>query len=206
MSKNKYTVIKDTREQDGWFFSPYDRCDGMEIGTLNTGDYTIKGFEDIVCVERKASVVEIANNLGRNKATFYRELERMREFPFRYLLLEFSASDVIDYPYSALSFEDRNKYFAYKQYQETIKKQPDLKGIIDVVPKPSGKRFNIVEQTRISGKYLIKSLMEMQIKYEINILFCDNKKNAFLICNSIFKRLMELFKEGSDGKKRRMDF
>jgi len=26
---NKYTVIQDTREQDGWFFSPYDKCEGM---------------------------------------------------------------------------------------------------------------------------------------------------------------------------------
>jgi hypothetical protein len=39
---NNYTVIKDTREQDGWFFSPYDKCDGMEVGTLHTGDYTLK--------------------------------------------------------------------------------------------------------------------------------------------------------------------
>ena len=37
-----YKVIKDTREQDGWFFSPYDKCSGMEVGTLNTGDYTRK--------------------------------------------------------------------------------------------------------------------------------------------------------------------
>ena len=70
---SKYTVIKDTREQDGWFFSPYDKCDGMEVGTLHTGDYTLKGFEDIVCVERKASVTEIAMNLGRKKKAFYDE-------------------------------------------------------------------------------------------------------------------------------------
>ncbi len=95
-----YTVIKDTREQEGWIFSPYDRCDGMQIDTLHTGDYTLKGFEDVVCVERKASVSEIATNLAKKKKAFYNAMERMKDFNFRYLMLEFSALDVIDYPLS----------------------------------------------------------------------------------------------------------
>lgn len=186
----KYTVIKDTREQDGWFFSDYDKCEGMELGTLLTGDYTLKGYEDIVCIERKASVSEIAMNLGRKKEAFYNEIERMRDFPFRYILLEFSASDVVDYPYSLLDPKDRELY------------QNHLNG----GPKPSGKRFDIVKETKITGKYLIKCLLEISIKYEVNVIFCDNKRNAFLICNSIFKRLTELFDKGHDendqGQKR----
>ena len=52
----------------------------------------------------------------------------------------------------------------------------------------------------------MKSLMEVCIRHEVNVMFCDNKHNAFLMCNSIFKRLMELFKEGSDEQERRVDF
>lgn len=63
----KYTVIQDTREQKGWYFSEYDKCNGMEQGSLKTGDYTLKGFEDMVCIERKFSVEEIATNLGKKK-------------------------------------------------------------------------------------------------------------------------------------------
>lgn len=173
-----YTVIKDTREQDGWFFTSYDRCEGMEVNTLHTGDYTLKGFEDVVCVERKASVSEIATNLGKKKKAFYNEMERMRDFNFRYLLLEFSALDVIDYPLSLLGEGDRELYRLYKS------------GEIEL---PNFKRFKIVEQTKISGKYLIKSLMELSIRYDINVMFCGNKNGAFLICNSLFKRLNELF-------------
>lgn len=190
---NKYTVIKDTREQEGWFFSAYDKCEGMEIGTLLTGDYTLKGYEDVVCVERKASVSEIAMNLGRKKEAFYNEIERMRDFPFRYILLEFSASDVIGYPMSLLSSEDQQLYQRY----------------LDGGPKPTGKRFDIVKETKITGKYLIKCLLEISIKYEVNVIFCDNKHNAFLICNSIFKRLTELFdKEQDDNEpgQERYDF
>lgn len=176
-----YTVIKDTREQDGWFFTKYDRCEGMEVGTLHTGDYTLKDYEDIICIERKASVSEIAINLGKKKQAFYNEMERMTDFKFRYILLEFSASDIIGYPENLLSEEDKQNYELYKKGE---------------IAKPKGKRFDIVEQTKISGRYLIKALMEISIRYDINVVFCDNKYNAFLICNSIFKRLNELFNKG----------
>jgi hypothetical protein len=190
--KTKYTVIQDTREQEGWFFTPYDRCDGMEIGTLQTGDYTLKGYEEVVCVERKASPSEIANNLGKKKQAFYNEIERMRDFPFRYIILEFSASDLINYPLSLLDENDRETWEKYR---------------LGECPLPSYKRFQVVKQTKITGKYLLKALLEIGIKYEVQILFADNKKNAFTICNSIFKRLAELFDERSEyGQQETGDF
>ena len=107
------------------------------------------------------------------------------------MLLEFSASDVIGYPQNLLSEQDKTNYERYKRGE---------------IKKPIGKRFDIVNQTRISGKYLIKALMEISIKYEMQIMFCDNKQNAFLVCNSIFKRLTELFDEGSDNDETRERF
>jgi hypothetical protein len=175
----KYKVIKDTREQDGWFFSPYDKCSGMEVGTLHTGDYTLEGFEDVVCIERKASVSEVAINLGKKKSTFYKEIERMRDFHFRYILLEFSASDLIDYPNSLLKTEEDKDI--YKRYKD---------GEIEL---PNFKRFQVVKQTKITGRYLLKAFMEISLHYDVNVMFCDNKYNAFMMCNSIFKRLNESF-------------
>ena len=158
---NKYTVIQDTREQDGWFFSPYDRCEGMEVATMNTGDYTIKGYEEVVCIERKASVSELAMNLGRKKGPFQNEMERMKSFPFSFLILEFDMEHLLKYPEGSR------------------------------VPNKSRSKV------KVTGKYLLKCLMEFQIWYETKILFCGNKQNAFLVCNSIFKRLAELFNEES---------
>ena len=169
---NKYTVIKDTREQDGWFFSPYDKCAGMEVGTLHTGDYAMKGFEDVVCIERKASVSEIAMNLGRKKKPFQEEMERMRDFQFSFLILEFDMADVLKYPEGSK------------------------------VPKAARSKV------RVTGKYLLKCLMEFQIWYDTKILFCGNKDDAFLVTNSIFKRLSELFQEGTDDEEaiRQLEF
>lgn len=195
-SKPKYTVIKDTREQDGWFFSPYDRCTGMEVATMKTGDYTIKGYEDLVCIERKGSVTEIATNLGKKKKAFRAEMERMKDFDFRFILLEFSASDVLDYPLNLLSEQEKllYDYYCIKDIRSFFQLYEDIYGKpAESFNLPKFKRFDVVEQTKITGKYLMKSLMEISIRCDVHIVFCDSKNNAFLICNSIFKRLSDLF-------------
>ena len=38
-----FTVIKDTREQEGYYFSKFNTCAGMIDQKLDTGDYTIQG-------------------------------------------------------------------------------------------------------------------------------------------------------------------
>ena len=51
-----FTVIKDTREQEGYYFSKYNTCAGMVDRKLDTGDYSIEGMEHLICVERKGCV------------------------------------------------------------------------------------------------------------------------------------------------------
>jgi ERCC4-type nuclease len=97
-----YTVIKDTREQDGYFFEKftgrYTSCNGMVLQKLDTGDYTLVGLEDKLCIERKASVSELAINLGKDKRRFLDEIDRMKPFPFKFLILEFSLEDLNLFP------------------------------------------------------------------------------------------------------------
>ena len=97
-----YTVVKDSREQDGYTFnrytSRYHECKGMVVRKLDTGDYSIEGLEDKVCIERKGRISELAINLGKDKHRFMREIERMKGFPFKFLILEFSLEDVMSFP------------------------------------------------------------------------------------------------------------
>lgn len=155
----KYKVIKDTREQNGWFFSEYDKCLGMQVKTLHTGDYTIEGFEDIVCVERKGCVSEIAMNLGKKKNAFQAEMQRMKDYEFSFLICEFDMDDILKYPEGSS------------------------------VPK------SLRDKVKVTGKYILKCLMEFQVYYDTKIMLCGNKNNAFLVCNSLFKRLNEAFHE-----------
>jgi len=103
VTKSKpFTIIKDTREQEGYTFEPsssrYHTCKGMVTRKLDTGDYSIEGLEDKLCIERKASVVEFANNIGHDQVRFLKEIDRMKEFPYRFLVFEFSLSNLMNFP------------------------------------------------------------------------------------------------------------
>ena len=44
MNYDKYEIIRDTREQQGWDFESYDKCKGIIRQKLDTGDYTVCEF------------------------------------------------------------------------------------------------------------------------------------------------------------------
>lgn len=105
----KYKIIQDTREQQGLFFGPYEQCDGMITQKLDTGDYTIEGLEDKICIERKASVEEIAINLGQKKHPFMAEIQRMSTFDHKFLVMEFSIDDILRFPEGTRIPEEKRK-------------------------------------------------------------------------------------------------
>lgn len=90
-----FNIIADTREQQPWEFSS-EKIDQVISRKLDTGDYTVEGLEDKLCIERKKSVAELAGNVTDDR--FERELERMSEFPHAFLLLEFGIDDIMVYP------------------------------------------------------------------------------------------------------------
>jgi|TARA_B100000085_G_scaffold285459_1_gene321541 ERCC4-type nuclease len=156
-----FTIIKDTREKQGYTFeasrTKYHVCKGMVVRKLDTGDYSVEGLEDKVCIERKASVVELANNVGVSRRRFDAEIERMKEFPHRFLILEFSLTNLMDFPEGS-----------------------------DVPDKE-------IKKLRITNKYMLRYLMELQINHGVNVIFCDSKKNAKWTVLSILKRINEKY-------------
>lgn len=155
-----FTVIKDSREKEGYYFSKALNCEGMIERKLDTGDYSIVGLEDKICIERKGCVEELAINLGQQKYAFLAEIDRMKTFEHKFLVLEFSLEELLKFPDNTRIPEDKKK---------TIK---------------------------ITGKYMLKCLMEFQIYDDLHILFCGNKYNAFLMVNSLLKRLNEKYTTG----------
>lgn len=102
MTTKPFTIIKDSREQEGYTFEPssskYHTCKGMVVKKLETGDYSIEGLEDKLCIERKSSVTEFANNIGQDKYRFMQEIERMKSFPYKFIIFEFSLTDLMNFP------------------------------------------------------------------------------------------------------------
>jgi len=92
----KFNVLIDNKEKTPWDFDGIEYIANANICHLNTGDYTIEGLEDILCIERKRSVAELAHNVMEKR--FVKELERMSEFEYRFLILEFNFRHIEDYP------------------------------------------------------------------------------------------------------------
>jgi len=94
----KYTVVRDTREHEGegWIWKPSQYCIGTVTDTLHTGDYSLRGYEMMLAIERKGGIGEWAQNI--NQERIERELERMEKIRFPFFLLEFTMADIMNYP------------------------------------------------------------------------------------------------------------
>ena len=98
MGVDKYIIIRDTREKNGWSFDFYESCGEIIDQGLKTGDYTAQGLEEHLVIERKATTAELALNLGKKRKQFEAELERMKEFRWAYIICEFSEDNVREFP------------------------------------------------------------------------------------------------------------
>ncbi len=92
MNFSPFTIIVDNAEQ-----LPY-RFDEMKVGrrkvftwtkvkSLDTGDYSIEGYESRVTVERK-SLADLYGTLSRSRDRFERELQRMTSFERSIIIIE----------------------------------------------------------------------------------------------------------------------
>lgn len=151
MNINDFTIIVDTREQTPWEFEHYATASQK----LDTGDYSIQGLEHLFAIERKKSVSEIANNVTEPR--FKDVLERLQKFQHKFILLEFTLNNVLDYPVGS------------------------------TVPK---RMWNTI---KISSKYILKYLTEINIKYGIHTIYCGNRENAEEVALCIMKRMVELY-------------
>ncbi|MCH8853722.1 MAG: ERCC4 domain-containing protein [Planctomycetes bacterium] len=82
-------IVIDSREQTPWGFCNLP----SEPGTLATGDYSVKGLEHLISVERK-SLPDLLACIGRERDRFRRELARLRAYRFRCLVIEASYADL----------------------------------------------------------------------------------------------------------------
>jgi ERCC4-type nuclease len=92
MKNNEFTIIVDTREQKPWTFSDYVTANKK----LDTGDYSIEGMENLLCIERKNSIAEIANNITEPR--FQDVIERMKQYKHSFILIEANYDQLMSYP------------------------------------------------------------------------------------------------------------
>ena len=88
---NPLRIVVDSREQSPFAFAGYPV--ELTVGTLETGDYSIRGFERRVAVERK-SLADLVGCLGADRERFQRELARLRGYDSAAVVVEDPADDL----------------------------------------------------------------------------------------------------------------
>ncbi|MCY2987181.1 MAG: hypothetical protein NTY19_04835 [Planctomycetota bacterium] len=82
-------AIVDTREQTPLDLSPLR----VEVAGLTTGDYSVKGLEQIVAIERK-ELSDLLGCIGTERERFDREVMRLLAYPCRALVIEATWQDI----------------------------------------------------------------------------------------------------------------
>jgi hypothetical protein len=155
--QDDFTIIVDTREQLPWEFGFHTTSKQK----LDTGDYSMVGYESILTIERKRSVSEIANNITESR--FKDVLQRMSKIPHSFMLLEFNLDDIYSFPVGS------------------------------DIPK------KMWDKLKISGNFIMKYLIQAQLNYNVQVLFCGSAENAERTAVSIMKRIHEKYSSKSNN-------
>ncbi|KKM67862.1 hypothetical protein LCGC14_1466820 [marine sediment metagenome] len=87
------TILIDDRERNPWVINHPDFK--FETKRLKVADYTIKGFEDRVAIEKKSGIVELISNLSsKDRPRFKRFLEKLSKYPIKCIVIEDSLSHI----------------------------------------------------------------------------------------------------------------
>ena len=90
------TAIIDTREQLPLDLSPMK----MEKDGLKTGDYSIKGLEKYISVERK-SLPDLLQCIGGERERFEREIQRLILMDYSCIVVEASWDDIFEHRFQS---------------------------------------------------------------------------------------------------------
>jgi len=90
-------VIVDSREQTPWTFQGQEGIT-TERAKLEAGDYSVAGLEHRVAIERK-SLDDWTGTVLRDRTRFYRELELLRAYDFRCVIIESSVREILQKNY-----------------------------------------------------------------------------------------------------------
>lgn len=94
--KEKPILVIDTREKQPWDFEGDEAFAEVVYEKLDGGDYSIRGMEHLIVIERKATVDELFNNFTKDKQRIFAEFERLQDHRFKIIVVEETCDDVMN--------------------------------------------------------------------------------------------------------------
>lgn len=89
----KPRIIIDSREKRPLPFQ--DWKSGTVIKALETGDYSLESYENIVTIERK-SLSDLILCVGTERSRFFGCISRLSKYPYKYLLVETNLKTILE--------------------------------------------------------------------------------------------------------------
>ena len=90
------TLVCDTREKHAFDFESDEDFAAIIHEKLDVGDYSLKGLEHLIVIERKANADELYNNFTQNKDRIYAEVERFKNHKIKIMIIEQSCEDIMN--------------------------------------------------------------------------------------------------------------
>lgn len=168
---NDFIIVIDTREQTPFTFSNNDANITIINKTLDTGDYSIKGFEKHICIERK-SKSDFCKSITYDRDRFKQELLRMMFFERKYVVVECELSEMLS--------------------PIAIKKNIHK-------PRPGYVRGKVDRYVNIAPNAIKRTVESIMVRYNVPIVFCIDRDHAeeFTLC--MLKKYYNLKRKGEIG-------
>ena len=90
-----FVVIQDSREQIPLV---WPEGQAVEVGTLATADYSLKGLTELIAVEKKETG-DLISSISTDRERFVRELQRLRAYRVRAIVALYSLQDILEHRY-----------------------------------------------------------------------------------------------------------
>ena len=103
---SEITIGVDTREQEGWTSELESQGFNVTTATLPTGDVTVlvPDLSNVVVIERK-TLGDLVASITQGRDRFSREVFRMRAYRYPYLVIESTATSILEHAYRSKTNE-----------------------------------------------------------------------------------------------------
>ncbi len=90
-----FCLVIDTRESGSYLFQKPPKGLLIVRDKLDAGDYSIRGFEKEVSIERKF-ILDLYNCLGKHRERFTKELHKLAEYQWKRILIHGTERETLD--------------------------------------------------------------------------------------------------------------
>jgi ERCC4-type nuclease len=110
-------IIVDTREQNPYRFDKIFPQPKIMVETLRSGDYSLRGYENNVAVERK-TLIDAYGTFGKGRVRFENELSRLSEYDFAAVVIEADWHTIIFNPPVRSQFNPKSFFASVIAWQQ----------------------------------------------------------------------------------------